>query len=166
MEFTVRPAQVDENLSADETPEEHVRRLARAKAERIATRYPGHIVLGADTIVVRDGVIFGKPSSHSEARQVLNSLSGQPHEVITGVCLLRLTPGHIDVWTCRTRVHFKALDAGQIERYCQLVNTLDKAGAYAIQEHGDMLISRIEGLRSNVIGLPIEEVVERLARLA
>lgn len=165
LEFAVTPANVDEDALAGETAPDHVRRLARAKARQVAQRSPEDIVLGADTIVFLNGRIFGKPASRCEAVRMLSALSGAAHEVLTGVCICRGHPQHEEAWVSRTIVQFRTLAPELIERYCSLVDPLDKAGAYAIQEHGEMLISHIHGLRSNVIGLPVEEVLERLKRL-
>jgi len=162
--FRVVPAAVPEELLPGERPAAHVRRLARAKAAAVAGAFPDSVVLGADTSVVLGSNVFGKPGDVGQAREMLAALSGAVHDVLTGVCLRRLQPGAEDSWVCRTRVRFRTLTPATIERYFSLVDPLDKAGAYAIQEHGDMLISDIDGLRSNVIGLPIEQVRERLGQ--
>jgi septum formation protein len=133
-----------------------------AKAEHVAAQRPDAVVLGADTVVVLRGRIYGKPADLVAARQMLLSLSGAEHEVLTGVCLLRLRPAWRDAWVCRSRVRFRRLDDAVIARYCAQVNTLDKAGAYAVQEHGELLVESVDGLTSNVIGLPVEEVQEHL----
>jgi len=160
--FTCCPAEVDESPLPNETPEAAVRRLARDKAGVVAKRNPAALVLGADTLVVLDGRALGKPANLREARDMLRFLSGRTHSVMTGVALLRLAPALEISWMAETRVTFKPLTASVIEEYLRKVNTLDKAGAYAIQEHGDLIIAGIEGLLSNVIGLPVEEVLARL----
>jgi septum formation protein len=119
-------------------------------------------VLGADTVVVLDGVVFGKPADLADAGRMLGQLSGRWHEVLTGVALVRRDPPWRRVWVCVTRVRFKALSPKVIRDYCAQVNTLDKAGAYGIQERGEMLVAEIDGLYSNVVGLPVEEVVAAL----
>jgi septum formation protein len=147
-----------------ESPEGHVRRLAVEKAAAVSSNYPDEIVLGADTIVLApDGTILGKPVDLPDARRMLVSLSGCHHSVLTGVCLMRCASGQSESWVCTTDVLFKGYGGEVVERYLGLVNTLDKAGSYAIQEHGDMLVDSIRGLRSNVVGLPVEEVMSRLA---
>ena len=161
----VDPAEVDEALLAGETPAEHVQRLALAKARAVAARHPTQIVLGADTEVVLKGVVFGKPADLDEAADMLRRLAGRWHEVLTGVALLRLQPEVRKVWFCRTRVRFRKLTDQTIRDYCARVNPLDKAGAYGIQEHGEMLVAEIDGPRSNVVGLPVEEVNAALGRL-
>jgi septum formation protein len=163
--FEVLPADIDESPLPGETPAAHVLRLARAKAAGVAAGAPRRLVLGADTVVALGTIILGKPDSLDHARAMLAQLAGREHDVLTGVCLRRLEPPADTSWVARTRVRFKPLSAAAIERYCALVNPLDKAGAYAIQEYGDMLVSDIRGLRSTVIGLPVEEVLERLDNL-
>lgn len=157
-------AAIDETALPDEAPVDHVLRLALAKAEAVARRHPRRVVLGADTVVVLDGRIFGKPADLDEARAILRQLSGRWHEVLTGVALRRRRPTWKKLWCARTRVRFHTLSEAAIEDYCQRVNTLDKAGAYGIQEHGDRIIAAIDGLRSTVVGLPVEEVVAALAQ--
>jgi septum formation protein len=115
---------------------------------------------------VHNGLALGKPTNLAEAAAMLARLSGSAHEVLTGVCLLRNSPAGEDCWVSRTTVTFCELTPAVISTYIAKVHTLDKAGAYAIQEHGEMLISEVCGLRSNVIGLPVEEVTARLKVLA
>lgn len=137
---------------------------ARLKAEPVAATEPDAVVIGADTLVCIDGVALGKPSSPIEARTMLQRLSGRSHSVCTGVCLC-LPGGGREVFHAITTVHFHPLDQPAIEEYLSLVNTMDKAGGYAIQEHGERIVSGIEGSYSNVVGLPVDEVVGRLMRL-
>lgn len=162
LELVVDTADIDEAVRPGETPLQHVQRLAEAKAQAVAARHPGQIVLGADTVVVLDGVIFGKPADLQDAANMLRRLAGRWHDVLTGVVLVRPPPAALTRWCCRTRVRFKDLTADIIRGYCARVNTLDKAGAYGIQEHGGMLVAEIDGLYSNVVGLPVEEVLAAL----
>jgi len=162
--FEVHPAEVDEMLPSDEQPGASVMRLAELKASAVARQYSGMLVLGADTLVVLDGKTLGKPADLADAHRMLQELSGRTHEVLTGVSLVQ-DGQPADTWCCRTLVTFNTLDAEQIDAYFQLVNPLDKAGAYAIQEHGSLLVESIQGLLSNVIGLPVEEVVQKLQEL-
>ncbi|MFA6930500.1 MAG: Maf family protein [Lentisphaeria bacterium] len=162
--FTVQPAAIDEAGLAGESPTACVQRLAELKASSVAAQYPGILVLGADTLVVLQGKMFGKPGNLSEAREMLKEFSGRTHDVLTGVSLVCFGQQPC-TWCSRTKVTFKPLDKAAIEHYFQLVNPLDKAGAYAIQEYGSLLIEKISGLKSNVIGLPIEEVCHRLEEL-
>ena len=162
VQATVRPADVDEAELPGESPGEHVQRLALAKAAAVAAACPGDLVLGADTVVVMGETIFGKPADLAAAQATLRQLSGRSHRVLTGVCLHHPAPATPEVWVSCTGVHFRALSDAVIDAYLALVNPLDKAGAYGIQSHGEMIVDHIVGLRSNVIGLPVEEVMERL----
>ena len=161
----VCPADIDESALPSECPHDHVLRLARAKAGAVACRFPDRVVLGADTVVTVGTRIYGKPSDRAEAEQMLGEFSGRRHEVLTGVCLIRRTPPWEEAWVSATSVYFRALDGAAIRAYLALVNPLDKAGAYAIQEHGERIVDRIDGWRSTVIGLPVEEVISRLRAL-
>jgi len=135
---------------------------ARAKAREVAARHPRSVVLGADTLVWLDGTPLGKPPGLDEARQMLRQLSGRVHEVATGVHLLRMEPRQQAEFHELTRVRFRTLDENVIDRYLASVDVLDKAGAYALQEHGDLLVETVEGSRSNVIGLPVERTMAAL----
>jgi septum formation protein len=157
--FEVRPAAVDETPLTGETPRRHVERLAREKAFAVEAR-PGEIVLGADTIVVVEGRILGKPADAAEAARMLESLSGRMHEVMTGVCLRQ---GDWSEAGCEvTRVWFAPLTVEEIAAYVSSGEPMDKAGAYAIQGLASKFIPRIEGSYSNVVGLPVEWVYARL----
>lgn len=163
LKVVVRPANVDEAEIRGESPEQHVLRLAVAKATAVAPLFSNDVVVGADTVVVAgNDRILGKPADADEARQMLACLSGRAHRVLTGACMTRFSPCRQMTWVCTTRVVFKDLSPEDISRYLQLVDVFDKAGAYAIQEHGDMLVKSTQGLVSNVIGLPVEEVLDRL----
>ena len=142
-------------------PCEHVKALALAKATEVARRHPGEVVLGADTIVVKDQTIFGKPRDLADAKAMLRCLSGSSNQVLTGVAICKDDQIQRN-WVATSTVHFRSLSDEDIEQYCQLVNVLDKAGAYGIQEHGDLIVEGIDGLWSNVVGLPIEEVLNEL----
>ncbi len=129
---------------------------ARLKAAPVSQRHPGHLVLGADTLVWLEGQPLGKPAHHAAARAMLESLSGKSHEVVTGVCLMHGASGRCAVFSDVTRVVFRHLDSELISRYLEVVPTLDKAGGYALQQHGDWLVQSVAGSKSNVIGLPVE----------
>ena len=160
--FEVIPADIDEHGIQAPTVAELPERIALAKAECVAARYPNRLILAADTIVCLGNEIFGKPKDMDEAVQTLQRLSGKTHQVITGVALLQ---GHQrECWHSVSDVTFHTLAPSEIHAYFGFVNPLDKAGAYAIQEHGEMIISSIVGLKSNIIGLPIEEVLARIHR--
>jgi septum formation protein len=157
--FVLRPAQVDESPVNGETPQEHVRRLAKLKAESVAVT-PNEIVLAADTIVVVDGEILGKPKNTVDARNMLRRLSGRDHLVITGICLREADCCVLDAET--TRVWFIPLTELEIDEYVATGEPMDKAGAYAAQGVGSRFIERIEGCYFNVVGLPVALVYKYL----
>jgi septum formation protein len=155
----IRKTDVDESRLVDEAPGDYVRRLALAKALSAAAEYRDlseeTLVLGADTVVVVDADILGKPASRDDARSMLHRLSGRIHEVHTGLALLR-TPGtKKSVIEEITKVHFASLTEREIENYIATGEPFDKAGAYAIQGIGGRYVTRIEGCYFNVMGLPL-----------
>ncbi len=162
--FEVHAYETDEQRLDGEAAEHLVQRLSCLKARAAETHHPGKVILGADTVVVLDDRILGKPKSLDEAKRFLRDLSGRTHVVLTGVTLID-GRGHADTWLAASHVTFKTLTDKIIDEYVRLVNPLDKAGAYGIQSHGEMLVERVDGLMSNVIGLPVEEVVERLEKI-
>ena len=162
--FEVVAADVDETLHAGETPEDYVRRLASDKAVRVASAYPGRRVLGADTTVVVDGDVLGKPVSASDATRMLERLSGRSHRVLTGLCLVE-PGGTLRTAVAITTVEFLPLDAAQIAAYVASGEPMDKAGAYAIQGGAGQFVRRIDGDLSNVIGLPVQIVTDLLRGL-
>jgi septum formation protein len=155
----VRPDDVEE-LESGLAPEVLATHNAQCKARAVAGRHREALVIGADTIVVLDGKVYGKPKGMAEAVRMLGQLAGKAHDVFTGVCLIQR--GREMAFCERTRVWMKALTPPQIVEYFAKVNPLDKAGAYAAQEHGDTIIERIEGSFSNVMGLPVERLREAL----
>ncbi len=138
-------------------------RNAVAKARSVASARPDCLVLGADTVIELDGRILGKPGSLAEAKAMLLAMSGRSHSVSTGVCLACEGRGVLCQFVDVSSVRFKALTDSDVEEYLRLVHVLDKAGAYAIQEFGEMIIESVEGDRDNVIGLPAKRVAEALA---
>jgi len=160
-DFVVVPADVDERLIDGETPTTLVRRLAGKKAARIAHDHPGAVVLGADTVVVCDGVVLGKPADDREAAVMIRLLSGRWHDVLTGVALWHAERRCDDV--ASTRVAFRPLSDSDVTWYVASGEPSGKAGAYAIQGRASRFVTRIEGSYSNVVGLPME-VVDRLLR--
>ena len=160
----VRPDGVEEELSGA-APGVLALQNAQRKARAVAGRHPDEMVIGADTMVVLDGRIFGKPRDREEAVTMLEQLVGRQHEVITGVCLLHRALDAELTLADTTRVWMRALDRVQIQDYLGKINPLDKAGAYAIQEHGGGIVERIEGSYSNVMGLPLERLRATLERL-
>jgi septum formation protein len=162
--WDIRPAAIDETPRPGEPPETLVRRLAKAKA-LAALDNSTDLVLGADTAVVLDGTLLGKPRDPGEAVHMLNRLSGQTHVVMTGVALARQGAGACQTLSCITRVTVKSLDEALIAAYVATREPLDKAGAYAIQGMGAFLVAHIEGSHSNVVGLPLFETLALLERM-
>ncbi len=153
LDYTVDISQVDE--SAQGTPEEMVLALSWRKAEAVAVRHECALVLAADTLVALDGQVLGKPASKEDALHMLRALSGQWHEVYTGMTLMNTQSGrHISRAEC-TRVHFVKMQEEEILAYIATGEPMDKAGAYGIQGQGGMYIDRIDGSYSNVVGLPM-----------
>ncbi|RMF92862.1 MAG: septum formation protein Maf [Nitrospinota bacterium] len=147
-----------------ECPESYVLRMARQKVEAVAPRFPHHPVLGADTAVVLQGQIFGKPSGPAEAEEMLSALSGKVHQVLTGVAFEVLAEGDLQTAVVETLVKMRRLTGEEIRRYVATAEPLDKAGAYAIQGEGGMLIEAIYGSYTNVIGLPLPTIIPWLRR--
>ncbi|MCF0247144.1 MAG: septum formation inhibitor Maf [Synergistes sp.] len=156
-EFEVIPSQSEEKLSESETPSELVMRLAREKAAEVAEKYPGRCVLGADTVVTIDGRVLGKPSSEREAAEMIAQLSGREHSVITGVALIASDGRLINEYE-ETVVTFRDLSKDEIDAYISRGESMDKAGAYAIQGYGALLVEGIKGCFFNVVGLPLRRV--------
>jgi septum formation protein len=135
---------------------------AHRKARAVAKKLPDALVLAADTLVFCDGDILGKPVDLTEAQRMLERLQNRTHQVVTGVALIHLRAHHERVFAVSTDVRFRALTPDQIQNYLARVNPLDKAGAYAIQEHGHLIVEEISGSYSNVVGLPVERMQEEL----
>jgi septum formation protein len=166
MSFTVMSSAVDETPIPGESPNECVHRLACAKAELVAARSVGPaIVIGADTVVVLDGQIIGKPRSAEDARRTLQLLSGRTHSVVTGVTLIRLPDAERLGFVENTQVQFSAISPEEITRYLATDEPYDKAGAYAIQGRAGRYISRIEGCYFNVVGMPLARLWQELTAL-
>jgi septum formation protein len=158
LKFRVVPSAATEVLDEQLSPFEVCQLNARRKARAVAKKNPDSLVLGADTLVFLDGEIMGKPASRADAERMLTRLQGRTHQVVTGISLIHLRAHRERIFAVSTEVMFHPLDAGQIRDYLAKVNSLDKAGAYAIQEHGDLIISEISGSYSNVVGLPVERL--------
>ena len=155
MRFSVIPSAVDESLHDEQDPEKHVLKLSLLKAEDVASRTPEGLVIGADTIVVLDGEILGKPKSSEKAYKMLKQLSGRTHYVYTGFSLVEMPGGRKVSDFEVTAVHFRDLFDWEIIRYIESENPLDKAGAYGIQDQSALFVDRIEGCYYNVVGFPI-----------
>ena len=165
-EFQVIPGHAEEFQPEQFSPVESCLLNAYRKARVIAKRFPDALVAGADTEVCLGRRVFGKPRDREDAQRMLAELAGRTHLVITGVCLLHLRRHQQRLFADITRVTFKELDAPEISAYLDRINPLDKAGAYAIQENGDMIVERAEGSFSNVVGLPVERLREELERMS
>jgi septum formation protein len=164
--FAAISSAIDETPIPGETPHDLVQRLAETKAELVAARSLGPaIVIGADTEVVLDGHIFGKPKSSDDARRMLEKLSGKIHLVVTGVCLIRLPDAERQSFVETTHVHLASLSGEDISRYLATGEHHDKAGAYAIQGWAGRFIPRIEGCYFNVVGLPLARLRRALKEL-
>ncbi len=162
--FTVETVPVEELTQAQcPDPESVPLCNARLKAEAAATLHPEALVLGADTVIVYRGRVIGKPADPADARAILSELAGDSHEVVTGISLIG--PGIARNFTVKTAVRFRPYGPETIERYLQLVSVLDKAGAYAIQEHGELLVEGVSGSESNIVGLPLEKLAKELAEV-
>jgi septum formation protein len=162
VDFTVVPSDAseihDEQLTAREISQLNAYRKARA----VAKKFPDALVLGADTLVYLGTTLLGKPPDLENAYRMLKQLSGQTHEVVTAVCLLHLRTHRQKLFFDSTSVTFRPLNATEIRRYLSKVDPLDKAGAYAIQEQGDLIVEKISGSYTNVVGLPVEKLREEL----
>jgi septum formation protein len=159
--FVAQAAEIDETPMTGESPRECAERLAREKAVAVHGQRPGELVLGADTMVVVDGAILGKPADAADAARMLRMLSGRTHEVITGVCLVGPVGGE-SVRSEVTRVTMSELPEDAIRDYVASGEPMDKAGAYAIQGMASRWIPRIEGDYANVVGLPVALVYRML----
>lgn len=164
--FSVLSSAIDEIPYPDESPQDLVQRLANTKADLAAARVVGPaILIAADTEVVLDGHIFGKPRSSDDARHMLEKLSGRTHAVLTGVCLIRLPDAERISFVETTLVTFAPLSEEEITRYLATGEPHDKAGAYAIQGYVARYIPRIEGCYFNVVGLPLSRLQQALTEL-
>ena len=156
------PPDVEENIAPGLVAEVEAMCRALAKASCVAKAHTGVFVLGADTVVVLEGEILGKPSSVDDASRMLKMLSGRTHEVITAFTLLGADSRQEEAVT--TKVSFREIDEETIERYVRSGEPMDKAGAYAIQGLGGSLVDKVEGSYTNVVGLPVTEVLNMLMR--
>lgn len=163
-EFTKDVPDIDETQLPGEKPEAYVQRLARTKAETVATRHPAEIVLGADTTVVIGGQIIGKPVDAADAKRMLTMLAGRWHEVLTGVAMVQNGDSHVGLQT--TRVKFVKMSEAEVDFLVEKGDPLDKAGAYAVQAQAALFIENIEGDYWNVVGLPVSLVYRLISELA
>jgi len=165
LDFDVIPSGVKEDFVQGDPPQTHVIRLAEAKALDVGGRYPDRWVIAADTIVYINGSILGKPRSSKEAMEMLRLLSGQEHWVLTGFSVCHMAKGIRDQEAGETAVKVKTLNPVEMEWYIQTGEPFDKAGGYAIQGIGSFMIEWIRGSYTNVVGLPLCELIQMLNRL-
>lgn len=166
LQLKIVSTEIPEVPKAEESPLSFSRRMAWRKAELVSTVYFQHWVLGADTVVVLDKILFGKPEGSREAKKFLQALSGKTHQVITSFCLLNRALERAVTRSVSTRVTFKPLSPKEIDWYIRTREPLDKAGAYAIQGKGAFCVQKIRGSYTNVVGLPVKEVLEALEKYA
>jgi septum formation protein len=163
VKFRILPGEAQEVAHEHLSPLEVCQLNAHRKARAVAKKIPDDLVLAADTLVFLDGEIFGKPRNLADARRMLARLQGRTHQVVTGVCLMHLRAHRERIFAVSTDVLFHPLDDRQIRSYLAKINPLDKAGAYAIQESGELIISEVSGSYSNVVGLPVEKLRQELS---
>jgi len=166
LDIDVLPSGIDEAFRRGETPREHVLRLSEEKALAVARSHPSDWVLGADTIVIIAGEVLGKPGSVAEAKEMLEKLSGREHEVFTGFCIVRQKTGILIREVVESSVLFREVTGDEMDWYTASEEPYDKAGAYAVQGIGAFFIREIRGSYTNVMGLPLCEVIDALKRVS
>ena len=162
LHFEIMPSQVEETFMKGETPREHVLRLSREKVEKASVQYPDAWVMGADTIVLINGEVLGKPRTPEEAGEMLRTLSGRIHTVYTGFTVIKKSASCIISDAVESSVRFREIQEDEIVWYIQSEEPYDKAGGYAVQGMGAFFIREIHGSYTNVMGLPLCEVVDVL----
>ncbi|HSW89071.1 MAG TPA: Maf family protein [Candidatus Saccharimonadales bacterium] len=160
IEFVVEPSGYFEDMTLPLSPHALVKHLSQGKAEAVAARHTNAIVIGADTIVVIDDKIFGKPYTSEKAKEMLMFLNGKQNTIVTGVTIIDTDTNRKEFFIDETNVFFKNMPESAIDAYIQSGEPLDKAGAYAIQGLGAEFIEKIEGDQLNAIGLPLDKVLE------
>jgi septum formation protein len=162
LQFEVEPSNYDEEITSASEPHETARRLSLGKARAAARKHPNALIIAADTFVVFGDRILGKPHTNAEAREMLRALNGQAHSVITGFTILDAETGKVLSGSVETTVHMRKLTLKEIDSYVRSKEPLGKAGGYAIQGLGAVLVERIEGDYFNVVGLPLSALAESL----
>ena len=160
--FKVDSSNINEEMNQKIEQNEIAMNISKAKAEKISQKYPNNIIIGADTIVVHNEKIFGKPKDKNESRKMLKALSGDCHKVITGVTIMNKKLGVLKNFSESTKVFVQTIPTKQIEFYVNNYNTLDKAGSYGIQEWFSVWIKKINGCYYNVMGLPVSKLYRYL----
>jgi septum formation protein len=162
LKFEIEPSDLEEIVPTGVDPHELVLKMSLKKAETVAAKHRNAIIIAADTIGVIDGQIIGKPHTEYQARKMLQTISGKTHTVITGLTIIDTETNQRFSTTVDTNVHIKKLTPSEIRNYVETGEPLDKAGAYAIQGLGAVIVERIEGDYYNVVGLPLAVLVEAL----
>ena len=160
--FKVAPSKINEEINPKIEQNEIAIDISKAKARTISNRYPNDIIIGADTIVVSNEEIFGKPKDINESKKMLIALSGNSHKVITGVTIMNKRLGIVKTFSEMTEVFVKKIPTKKIDYYINNFNTLDKAGSYGIQEWFSVWIKKINGCYYNVMGLPVSKLYKHL----
>ena len=163
--FSIIPPDIDETRNQEETPQEFVNRIAHEKAVKVGKHFPDKWVIAADTIVVLKGKVLGKPKSERDAFNMLKTLRGKWHKVITGYCVLNLVKNIVYRDIVETKVFVRDMTDDEINRYIKTSEPMGKAGSYAVQGKGGYMVKEIKGSYTNVVGLPICEVAEALLSL-
>jgi septum formation protein len=163
--FSIIPPDIDEQREKDESPRDFVLRMSYEKAHKVGQLFPDKWVIGADTVVVSKGRVLGKPNSDKDAFNMLRSLRGKWHKVITGYCVLNVSKDITYRDAAETKVFVRGMSDEEIMRYIKTSEPLGKAGSYAVQGKGGYMVKEIKGSYSNVVGLPICEVAEVLLSL-
>jgi septum formation protein len=162
LRFEVEPSDFDEEITPSSEPHETAKKLSLGKAKAAARKHREALIIAADTFVVLGDRILGKPHTNAQAREMLRALNGQVHSVITGFTILDTESGRVLSRSVETRVHMRKMTLKDIDSYVRSKEPLDKAGGYAIQGRGAVLVDSIEGDYSNVVGLPLSALAESL----
>lgn len=162
LKFKVDPSNYEENISSELEPHELAKSLSLEKAKLVAKKHMNALVIAADTFIVFEGKILGKPRTETEAKEMLETISGRQHSVITGFTIIDTENNKALSKAVETKVYIRKLSSNEIDAYVESKEPLDKAGAYAIQGLGSVIVEKIEGDYFNVIGLPLSALTESL----
>lgn len=162
LKFKVDPSNYEENISSELEPHELAKSLSLEKAKLVAEKHMNALVIAADTFIVFEGKILGKPRTETEAKEMLETINGKPHSVITGFTIIDTENNKALSKAVETKVYIRKLSSNEIDAYVESKEPLDKAGAYAIQGLGSVIVEKIEGDYFNVIGLPLSALTESL----
>lgn len=162
LRFKVDPSNYEENMSSELEPHELAKSLSLEKAKLVAEKHMNALVIAADTFIVFEGKILGKPRTETEAKEMLETISGRQHSVITGFTIIDAANNRALSKAVETKVYIRKLSSNEIDAYVESKEPLDKAGAYAIQGLGSVIVEKIEGDYFNVIGLPLSALAETL----